>query len=65
MSREIEADGYITRTEDVSPIKHTCFTCKHYKFDVTKRRYVCTNGYSISGTDWRMKYEVCDRWESE
>lgn len=65
MSKEIEADGYITRFEDVTPIKHTCTSCGAYRFDIQKRRYVCTKGHSIGGTDWRQKYAVCDEWESE
>ena len=35
------------------------------RFKDEKRRYVCTKGHSIGGTDWRQKYAVCDEWESE
>lgn len=65
MTKEIEADGYITRETDITPRKRTCINCMHYQFDVTKRHYACTRGHNISGSDWRMKYEVCDEWKGE
>lgn len=63
MSREIEADGYITRESDITPMKRTCFNCKCYVFDIVQRRYKCKCGHNVGGADWREKYEVCDKWE--
>lgn len=65
MSKEIEADGYITRETDISPTKHTCYNCKRYKYDESMRALFCAKGHKLRGTDWRMKYEVCDDWKGE
>lgn len=65
MRSEIEKDGYITRDADIAPKKHICFTCKNYRHDPSKRRYVCSEGHKVGEADWRMKYDVCDEWERE
>lgn len=65
MNREIEQDGYITREQDVAPRKRICFTCKHYKHDPNRRRYVCTQGHKVGEADWRFKYDICDEWEKD
>lgn len=66
MSKEIEADGYITRTNDLKQTQRkVCATCKHRKQDIILRRYRCSVGHLIDVADWRMKYEVCDKWEKE
>ena len=50
MTREIEADGFITRKTDLKQTdRKVCANCKHLK----------------RVADWRMKYEVCDKWEKE
>ena len=61
--KEIEADGYITRDQDLSPIRDTCFNCNNYRYDFGKRRYRCYAGREVGKEDWRMKYSVCDLWE--
>lgn len=63
--RGIEADGYITRGEDLTPRKRICLTCKNYHYDSSKRRYVCTQGHKVGEADWRFKYDICDEWEKE
>lgn len=63
--KEIESDGFITRDEDVSPIGHTCFNCKWFKFDIGLRAYKCTEGHIVNGQDWRQKYSICDLWEGK
>lgn len=65
MSREIEADGYITREEDLTPIKSTCLNCKRYRYDENIRMFYCTNGHRLHGIDWRLKYSVCPDWEKK
>lgn len=65
MSKEIEADGYITRESDISPIRHTCINCKQYIYNEGIRAFICTKGHKLHGADWRMKYEVCDDWKGE
>lgn len=60
--REIETDGFVTREEDVSPIKNTCFNCHWYHYDIELRCYRCYNGRAVGEEDWRQKYSVCDRW---
>lgn len=63
--REIESDGFITRDEDVSPSRDTCFNCAHYKYDISERYYRCFAGRSVGEEDWRQKYSVCDLWEEK
>lgn len=63
MSKEVEADGYITRDADITPSKRTCYTCRCYKFDIRERKYKCRCGHNTGQADWREKYDVCDRWE--
>lgn len=66
MTREIEADGYITRQTDLKQTERkVCATCKHFKHDDVLRRYRCKHGHLIDVADWRMKYEVCDEWETK
>lgn len=64
--REIEADGFVTREADLKQTeKRVCANCKHLKRDDVLRRYTCRVGHLIDVADWRMKYEVCDKWERE
>lgn len=66
MSREIEADGYITRQSDLKQTeKRVCASCKHLKHDNILRRYTCRKGHLVDVNDWRMKYEVCNEWEKQ
>lgn len=66
MSREIEKDGFITRQTDLKQTERkVCANCKHLKHDDILRRYRCSVGHLIDVADWRMKYEVCDKWEKE
>ena len=60
--REIEADGYITREEDITPHRNTCFNCEHYVWDLLKHSYYCNAGRAVGEEDWRQKYSVCDMW---
>lgn len=60
--KEIEADGFITRDEDVSKIKSTCYNCGAYRYFIDADRYKCVEGHVIDSADWRQKYTVCDRW---
>lgn len=60
--REIESDGYITRDEDVTTNRQTCFNCGWFKYSIETKGYICTEGHSVSGQDWRQRYAVCDRW---
>lgn len=61
--KEIEADGYITRAEDLTPVHDTCFNCNHYRYDISMKCYRCFAGRAIGKEDWRQKYPVCDMWE--
>ena len=62
MAREIEADGFITRDADLKQTKpQTCLTCKHFRYG--EKGGICVNGASLFCEDWRMKYQVCDKWE--
>lgn len=64
MTRENEADGYITRQTDLKQTERkVCATCKHLKHDDILRTYRCYERHLIDVADWRMKYEVCDKWE--
>lgn len=63
MSKEIEADGFVTRQSDLSSIKHVCANCKWWVFEPIDRGHVCCNGHSIHVADWRQKYDCCDLWE--
>lgn len=66
MTRKIEADGFITQETDLKQTKlKACATCKHRKIDDVLRKYRCSVGHLIDVADWRMKYEVCDKWEQE
>lgn len=56
--REIEQDGFITREEDISPRRQTCFNCDHYTYSLFLKCYVCSEGHSVS----EKKYNVCDEW---
>ena len=62
MEKEIEADGFITKGIEV---KKTCVTCKCYKYENSKRDYICSKGHFLNNyvPDWRREYEVCDEWE--
>lgn len=60
--REIEADGFITREEDISQKKRTCFNCRFYQYSLFMKRYLCTQGHLVGESDWRQKYSVCDSW---
>ena len=64
--RETESDGYITRQSDLKQTERkVCATCKHLKHDDSLRTYRCSVKHLIDVPDWRMKYEVCDKWEKE
>lgn len=63
--KELEADGFITRQEDISQEKHTCFNCGCYKYFLDSKRYKCIEGHVIDAADWRQKYSVCDRWRKK
>ena len=64
--REIEADGFVTREADLKQtVKRVCANCKHLKHDNVLRTYKCSVGHLIDVADWRMRYEVCDKWERE
>lgn len=63
MNRDIESDGFITREEDVTPRKRTCYNCKHFVYKQAEKGYICSGGHSVNIADWRMKYGVCDKWE--
>ena len=66
MTREIEADGFVTRESDLKQTqRRVCANCKHRKQDIVLRRYKCSVEHLIDVADWRMKYEVCDKWEKE
>lgn len=66
MNKETEADGFITRQSDLKQTEcKVCANCKHRKHDDILRRYRCLVGHLIDVADWRMKYEVCDKWEQE
>lgn len=66
MSKEIEADGFVTRQSDLKQTERkVCATCKHRKHDDILKRYRCSRGHLVDIADWRMKYEVCDKWEQE
>ena len=66
MSKEIEADGFVTRQSDLKQTERkVCANCKHLKHDDILRRCRCSIGHLIDVADWRMKYEVCDRWEKK
>lgn len=60
--KEIERDGFITRTEDISPEKRTCFNCGAYRYLLDAKRYKCIEGHIVDAADWRQKYSVCDKW---
>ena len=60
--KEIENDGYITRDEDLSETKRTCYNCGAYRYFLDAKRYKCIEGHVIDAADWRQKYSVCDRW---
>ena len=63
--KEIKADGFITRNEDITKIKKTCYNCGAYKYFLDSKRYKCIEGHIIDGADWRRKYCVCDRWKKK
>ena len=63
--REIEADGFITRQEDISEERRTCFNCGAYRYFLDIKRYKCIEGHIIDAEDWRQKYSVCDRWREK
>ena len=64
MNKEIEADGFITRAIDLMQTERkVCANCKYLKHDDVLCRYTCVGGHLTDVPDWRMKYEVCDRWE--
>ena len=60
--KEVEADGFITREEDISPQNQTCNNCRWYQYSLITKIYVCMQGYTITDNDWRKKYNVCDKW---
>ena len=60
--KEIENDGYITRDEDLSETKRTCYNCGAYRYFIDAKRYKCIEGHIVDAADWRQKYSVCDRW---
>lgn len=60
--REIEADGFITRDNDLSEIRHTCYNCGAYKYFLDAKHYKCIEGHIVDGADWRQRYSVCDKW---
>lgn len=65
MNRETEADGYITRDEDLTQQKRTCFNCGAYRYFLDAKRYKCIEGHIVDAADWRQKYNVCDRWREK
>ena len=65
MRHEIEADGYITRDDDLSEQKHTCFNCGAYRYFIDIKHYKCIEGHVIDSADWRQKYSVCDKWREK
>lgn len=64
MSKEIESDGFITRQQDISPQKKTCFNCGNYVYSLFLKGYVCTK-HIVADNDWRQKYNVCDSWKEK
>ena len=62
MRHEIEADGYITRDDDLSEQKRTCYNFGAYRYFIDIKHYKCIEGHVIDAADWREKYSVCDRW---
>ena len=63
--KEIENDGYITRDEDLSETKRTCYNCGAYKYFIDTKRYKCIEGHIVDAADWRQKYSVCDKWREK
>ena len=63
--RETEADGYITRDEDLTQQKRTCFNCEAYRYFLDAKRYKCIEGHIVDAADWRQKYSVCDKWREK
>ena len=59
--KEIEQDGFVTRSEDISQPKKTCFNCGAYRYFLDSKHYKCIEGHVIDSADWRQKYSVCDR----
>lgn len=63
--KEIENDGYITRDEDLTQRKRTCYNCGAYRYFLDAKRYKCIEGHIVDAADWRQKYSVCDRWREK
>ena len=63
--KEIENDGYITRDEDLTQRKRTCYNCGAYRYFIDSKRYKCIEGHIVDAADWRQKYSVCDRWREK
>lgn len=63
--KEIEQDGFITRSEDISQPRKTCFNCGAYRYFLDSKHYKCIEGHVIDSADWRQKYSVCDRWREK
>lgn len=63
--KEIEHDGFITRSEDISQPRKTCFNCGAYRYFLDSKHYKCIEGHVLDSADWRQKYSVCDRWREK
>lgn len=63
--KEIEKDGFITRDEDVSQPRKTCFNCGAYRYFLDSKHYKCIEGHILDSAVWRQKYSVCDRWREK
>lgn len=63
--KEIEQDGFITRSEDISQPRKTCFNCGAYRYFIDSKHYKCIEGHVLDSADWRQKYSVCDRWREK
>lgn len=63
--KEIEKDGFVTRSEDISQPRKTCFNCGAYRYFLDSKHYKCIEGHVLDSADWRQKYSVCDRWREK
>lgn len=63
--KEIEQDGFVTRIEDISQPRKTCFNCGAYRYFLDSKHYKCIEGHVLDSADWRQKYSVCDRWREK
>lgn len=57
----LEADEHWMQSYNTE--RKVCANCKHLKHDDVLRTYKCSVRHLLDVADWRMKYEVCDKWE--